>query len=245
MPMHTLNLLVSAAAFAQDFAPAPAPTHVLGVDRALPEGATVYTVGGLVNLRGEPAADAPVVRRLLTGTRVVVTEDRGGWVEVSVAGAAVGWVARPLLTTMGRVADLDGDGVEERIVVAQGEDGQTRAWLREGARVQQTVLHPWPDPYLASWALVPADEAGVALVRVDLNQDSCGAYPSVWLSYAGDTLRTALTVEPWADGGYGESYDVRFVAPGRVSVRQETYGELEPTYREQACLLTEGVFHCS
>lgn len=93
---------------------------------------------------------------------------------------------------------------------------------------------------------MPATQAGVDLLRVDLNQDSCGSYPSVWLSFTGDTLRTALEVVPWADGAYGESFDVRFAEPGHVSVRHEAYGELgESAVSERACTLEAGVFRCS
>lgn len=240
----TALLLLASSAFAQDILATPAEVHLLGDTEELPVGASVWTAGSVVNVRVAARPEAPVARRLLAGTRVRVVEDLGAWVEVSVAGTT-GWVARELLSTMGRSADLDGDGVEERIVVAQDLDGATRAWLREGSRVQRVKLYPWPDPYMASWSLVSAETAGVPLLRVDLDQDSCGSYPSVWLSYTGDTLKSALSVEPWADGGYGEGYDVTFVEPGRVSVRHEVYGELAPEVRETACVLVDGVYRCS
>lgn len=239
-----LALLALLPAFAQDLPAAPAVVHVLGDTHEFPPDVSVYTAGAVVNVRAAPRPDAPVTRRLLAGTRARVVEDIGPWVEVRV-GDATGWVARELVSTMGRVVDLDGDGVEERVVVAQGLDGATRAWLREGARVQQVTLFPDPDPYLGSWEVVPADTAGTALLRVTLDQDSCGAYPTTWLSYTGDTLRTALEVVPWADGAYGESVDVRFVEPGRVSVRREATGEIEAVVSEEACVLTEGVYRCS
>ncbi len=237
-------LVLLSVAVAQEPLPAPAEFHVLHDGKELHEGVAVYLAGALVNVRTAPSEDAPIARRFLAATRAVVLEDLGSWVEVRVGGTT-GWVARELLSTMGRVADLDGDGVPERIVVAQDLDGATRAWLREGDRVQQALLHPWPDPYLGSWEIVPAAQAGVALLRVDLNQDRCGAYPSVWLSYADDQLRPALGVTSWADGAQGESFDVTFVKPGLVTVRQEVYGELEPVISERACVLKQGVFHCS
>lgn len=239
-----IALLALSAAFAQDVLPSAPAVHVLGDDRELPAGAPVWTAGVLVNLRDAPGADATIARRLPAATRAVVTEDMGAWVEVRVGGAT-GWVARELLSTMGRVVDLDADGVNEHVVVARTDDGATRAWLREGDRVQQVVIHPYPEPSLGGWEVVPAAEAGVTLLRVNLDQPGCGAYPVVWLSYAGDTLRTALEVVPWTDGAQGESYDVRFEGPGRVSVRREAYGEIEPVVTERACLLgPEGVYHC-
>lgn len=240
----TLALLLVSSAFSQDILPDRLVTHLLGDTHELSVGVPVWLAGTVVNLRTDARPDAPVARRLLAGTRARVVEDLGGWVEVRV-GSTTGFVARELVTTMGRVVDLDGDGVEERIVVAQGLDGATRAWLREDERVQRVTLHPWPDPYLGSWELVPGETAGVPLLRVTLDQDSCGAYPSVWLSYVGDRLENALTVEPWADGAYGESYEVRFPEPGVANVRYEFYGEVEPTVRETACVLTDGVYRCA
>jgi hypothetical protein len=242
--MTALLLFLVSSSFAADILAAPRDVHFLGDTEELPAGAAAWIAGSVVNVRAEARPEAPVARRLVAGTRVRVVEDIGPWVEVSVGGTT-GWVARELLSTMGRSGDLDGDGVEERVVVAQGLDGATRAWLREGARVQAVKLYPWPDPYIASWSIVPGETAGVPLLRVDLDQDSCGSYPSVWLSYTGDTLRSALSVEPWSDGGYGEGYDVTFVEPGRVSVRREVYGELAPEVRETACVLVGGVYRCS
>jgi hypothetical protein len=229
-------LLFIFSAFALD------STHNLYPNHALPEGLRVYTAGALVNLRAAPRADSAVRARLLAATRVRVVEDLGEWVEVDVAGSR-GWIARELLSTMGRVTDLDGDGVDERVVIGQIAEQGSYAWLREGARVQRVQLYPWSDPYLADWSVEAAPSG--RLLRVDLNQDSCGAYPTVWLSYVGDTLRNALTVEPWADGGYGEAVEVETPAPGLLTVRTEAYGELNSTWVQRACVLTDGVFVCS
>lgn len=228
-------LLATFAAFALDM------SHNLYPNHTLPEGLRVYTSGALVNVREAPRTNSAVRARLLAATRVKVVEDIGEWVEVDVGGTR-GWIARELLTTMGRVTDLDGDGVEERVVVNQIAERGTHAWLREGDRVQHVQLYPWNDPYLADW-WVEAAPTG-SLLRVDLNQDSCGAYPTVWLSYVGDTFRNALTIEPWADGGYGESVEVEAPAPGLLTLRGESYGELNSTYTQRACVLTEGVFVC-
>jgi hypothetical protein len=238
-----ITLLLISSAFSQDFSYIGADMHVLGDTHELPPGATVYIAGSLVNVRAAPNPEAGITRRLLAGTRARVVEDVGPWVEVRV-GAATGWVARELVSTMGRRADLDGDGVDERLVIAMGLDGATRAWVREGAHVSVTTVYPWPDPYLAQWEVVPAEEAGLPLLRVDLNQDSCGEYPSVWLSYQGGELRRALSVTPWADGGYGESYAVDFPEPGVASVTREPYGEVSEAPTRQGCVLAEGVFRC-
>jgi hypothetical protein len=234
-----IQLLLVSFASASDY-------YDLGDDRDLAEGTVAWTAGTLVNLRAGPEADAPVRMRLGAASRVTVIEQVGVRVEVQV-GKTRGWIARELLTTMGMRTDLDGDGVAERVVVALDGEGRSVAWLRDGDRVSRITLYPWPDPYLGEWKVVPAAEAGVALLRVDLSEDACGAYPSTWLSYQGGELRRALHVLPWGDGGYGETFDVSFAAPGHAVVHAEEHGEDGEVVavHEQSCALDGGVFACS
>jgi len=228
------------------FAPAAlaADMHDLSTHPELPEGAVAYTAGSLVRLRAGFAPDAEVVRRLAVGTRVRVVEQVGDRVEVTVGGAR-GFIARELLSTMGRAVALDGDGAEERVVVALDEQGRGVVWLREGAQVQRLLLYPYAGPYLGDWDLVPADTAGVALLRVGLGQDACGAFPTSWLSYQDGALRQALGVVEVGDGAYSATYDVRFDAPGQVSIHAEERedGDLLSS-SDRACALSAGVFSC-
>jgi hypothetical protein len=241
-PLREVNML----SFLLALAPAAlaADMHDLSPTHELPEGTVAYTAGALVRLRADFAADAPVVRRLAAGTRVRVVEQVGDRVEVTVGGAR-GFIARELLSTMGRTVDLDGDGVEERVVVALDAQGRSVAWLREGAQVQQLLLFPYADPYLGDWDLVPADTAGVPLLRVGLGQDACGAFPTSWLSFQDGTFREALGVVEVGDGGYSTTYDVRFDAPGQVSIHAEEREDGDIlSASDRVCALTGGVYSC-
>ncbi|MES2644359.1 MAG: SH3 domain-containing protein [Myxococcota bacterium] len=223
-----------------------ATVHDLSHDYDLPEGTVTWTAGALVNLRASLATDAPVIRRLPAGTRVTVVEQYGDRVEVRM-GSTTGFVSRELLSTMGRIADLDGDGVEERIVVARNADGHSVTWLREGEHVQRLTIVPYEDPYLGEWSLVTAEVAGVPLLRVALGQDSCGSYPTSWLSYQDGKLREAIGIVEWTDGAWGGSAEVRFEAPGTAIVHQESHGEDGEVVAstELTCALREGTFSCS
>ncbi|MDP2316610.1 MAG: SH3 domain-containing protein [Pseudomonadota bacterium] len=225
---------------------AAADWHHLGHYEELPPGVAVYTAATLVNLRGDFATDAPVVRRLPVGTRLTVVEQVGERVEVRM-GAIRGWVARELLSTMGRDADLDGDGIPERIVVALDAQGNNVAWLREAGHVQQLTLYPEDGTYLGDWALVSADEAGVPLLRVALSRESCGAEPTSWLSYQDGVLREAIGVLEWADGAMGVSAEVTFGAPGQATVHQEDRDEDGDVVaiRERTCTLAGGAYSCT
>ncbi|MDP2304610.1 MAG: hypothetical protein Q8P18_01115 [Pseudomonadota bacterium] len=223
-----------------------ATVHDLSHYHELPEGTVAWTAGALVNVRASLAPDAPVIRRLAAGTRVRVVEQLDDRVEVTI-GATRGVVARELLSTMGRIADLDADGVEERIVVAKEANGQSVTWLREGTQVERLTIVPWEDPYLGEWSIVSAEQAGVPLLRVALGQDSCGSYPTSWLSYQDGNLREAIGIVEWADGGYGSSAEVRFEAPGMVVLHEEERGEDGEVVAQtdRTCALLEGTFSCS
>ncbi len=229
------------------------PVHALGDTRDLAQGGIVYTTGALVNLRSGLAVDAPVLGRLPTGTRVRVIEQVSDRVEVSVGsesacdgGCQRGWISRALLSTMGMTADLDADGEPERIVVVQDASGRSVAWLREGEHVQHVIFYEDPEPYLGTWEVVPADQAGVPLLRVGLGQNACGGFPTTWLSYQDGQLRQALQVLEWADGMYGESFDVTFAAPGqaRIHSSQRADESDEVVVRDRVCALQVGVFRC-
>jgi hypothetical protein len=147
---------------------------------------------------------------------------------------------------MGQISDLDGDGISERVVVSRDEQGRSFVWLREGEQVQKLFLYPWPDPYLGEWSVIPKEQAGTTLLQVDLYQDSCGSFPTFWLSYENNTLREALSVEPWVDGALGASFEVDFSAPGVASVVTEERDEVGEVVsgKVQSCVLSEGVFAC-
>lgn len=222
----------------------PKVVHDLSGHGTLPAGLRVWTTGTLVNLRGGLGVEAPVTARLAAGTKVEVVEDLGDWVEVEVGGRN-GWVAREQLGTMGRVADLDGDGVEERWVVALDE-GRPVVRVREGERVSTLRIESEDDVYLGDWDLVPAEVAGATLVRVGLGKDACGVFPTRWLSWRGDQLQVALGVDEWVDGANGLDAEVGFAADGHATVSTKEWNEMGEVVAtsERECRMAEGVYLC-
>ena len=195
-------LAVTAPAAAVD---APALHYALPAsgDADIPawEAGTQLYAADVVDVREAPRGDARRLRTLAAGTGVTVIEVAASprredgflhrWVLVSIHGSDDrGYVFGGLLTPLAIHADLDGDGQTEVATAAFTADA--RAVVRvasRGRQAQSVSFRVAGEAYVAhrgggiSARLVPAGEAGVALVRVSTGQEACGDYSVVFVSF--------------------------------------------------------------
>lgn len=178
-------------------------------------GATWYAAGSGVNLRERPSVDAPVTGQLSLGQPVVVTaisevsltmgQRAAPWAKV---GGGFVWAGA--LTPWRGVADLDGDGTDEVLVVAWRNDDhlvvRASAAAAPATRAAEELdLGTFGDiggPLTqAQVRLTSGAETGIPLVQVHVpGRDMCGS--GTWRRYAawtGRALSLALSVDTWGD----------------------------------------------
>lgn len=117
------------------------PPHQAWQNGAFVVGAQVFPFAA-ASLRAQPAFKAPVVAKLPAGAWNVVVRERcrgkgkEGWYRVLYGTSATGFVYQDALARTALVRDLNSDGKNERLLVAQSGKGSTavfRASLWDGA----------------------------------------------------------------------------------------------------------------
>jgi hypothetical protein len=163
-----------------------------------PAGTELAAAADVV-LRERPSPDSRRLRSLALGERVRVLDGAAAprvedgflhrWVLVEAAGDR-GFVFGGFLTPLAFDADLDGDGRTEHATAAFTADARVMVRISSGARAPLSVsFRVAGEGYVSarggsiSARLVPASEAGVALLLVSTGQEACADYSRVFVSF--------------------------------------------------------------
>lgn len=218
-------------------------------------GAKVRIASDRARLRDAPSTSGVVVAELALGDRVEVVErskERARvdervdhWYRVQVpapggAPARTGYLFGAALSPAVFEADLDGDGEVELASVSWTWGFKIKVRVMEpgiAAPSRETVLELQPagQAYACCGGnleveLIPAEEAGIALVSIASSVEACGDNGKVWVSYRSPArtklgvLEQALSLGGLSDPPSHSTFSVRFDARAKTAeVTRETW----------------------